>query len=123
MNKNKLYSPCYTLLVLGCTGTASCSFTASSIAFNCCTHLFASSSISSMSDVSSMQKVHLIRASSPTLTDRVITHRAMNEMTNSVAGTPNAKTNSRQVFFRSKRANTLVASFYKHNDKRTFSWL
>lgn len=100
-----------TLLVLGCTTGISCSITAPSIAFNCCTHLFANSSMSSISDVSSVQYLQRIFASSPTFTERVIIHNEINDITNNVHGIPNAYTNSRHVFSKSKRANTFDASF------------
>lgn len=70
---------------------------------------------SSMSEFSSpsVQYLHLILASSPTLTERVIMHNDMNDMTNSVAGTENEIKNSRHVFAKSKRASTIPSSFWK----------
>lgn len=70
---------------------------------------------SSTSDAgTSAQYLQRIFASSPTFTDRVIMHRAMKETTNRVHGTETAITNSRHVFVRSKRANTMNASFCKY---------
>lgn len=102
----------FTLLVLGCT-TCSCSFTASSIALSCWTHLFAISSISSTSDVSSVQYLHRIFASSPTLTERVIIHNEMNDTTNNTAGIPKKNKKLFHVVSKSKRASTFEASTCK----------
>lgn len=74
---------------------------------------------SSMSEFSSpsVQYLHLIFASSPTLTERVIIHNDINDMTNSVAGTENEIKNSRHVFPKSKRAKTISGSFCKVKDE------
>lgn len=101
-----------TLLVLGCS-TCSCSFTASSMAFNCWTHLFAISSISSTSDVSSVQYLQRIFASSPTLTERVIMHNEMNDTTNNTAGIPKKNRKLFHVVSKSKRASTFAESTCK----------
>lgn len=75
---------------------------------------------SSMSEFSSpsVQYLHLIFASSPTLTERVMMHSDINDMTNSVAGTENDIRNSRHVFPKSKRASTISASFCKWKERR-----
>lgn len=103
----------FTLLVLGRLFICSICLWLSSNSFNCCTHLFAISSMSSVSETSSAQYLHRIFASSPTLTDRVITNSEINDTTNSTVGIPKKNTNSRHVLFKSKRDITLVESSCK----------
>lgn len=103
--------------MLGCS-INSCSFTASSIAFSCWTHLLAISSMSSTSDVSSVQYLQRIFASSPTLTLRVIMHNEMNDMINNDDGTPKNTIKWFHVVSKSKRASTFDVSTCKYIGNR-----
>lgn len=115
----------FTLLVLGRLFICSFCLWISSNSFNCCTHLFAISSMSSVSETSSAQYLHRIFASSPTLTDRVITNSEINDTTNRTVGIPKKNTNSRHVLFKSKRDITLVESSCKKNNNQIcrFEWI